>query len=558
MPENKKIIINFITSNAGKVKTMQNHIEKYGFSVVQTNLSFIEPQAKSVEAIALSKAMQAFKALKQPVVVEDSSFHIDALNGFPGPYIKYMLETIGVEGILDLTKNIKDRSCSFMSVLAYIDSDGVPRTFTQRGDVGTLATEIDTTPNDEAWSDLWKVFIPLGYTKPLTGLKKNERTILWKKWESESVFTQFAEWLHGKTKPIKSEDDARLLVSDFEFPIPRERIAIRPRPHGQHKLVIYDRRTKKITHHKFDDIGTLLPKGTVIVINNSKVVKAALRKIVDDGTYLHVMYPSHPDLNEVFTLCPWKPAVGETIDIKGGKYMVQGAPVENRDIRIGKLIPNDQAIKTLPEFLEKNGSIPIPIYVNSERMPDDRDKRDYQNCYARVPGSIECPTAGLHFYPKLMEDLKGEGIDFIEVTLHIGYGTWKSFKTKYADEHDMDAEEIIVSGKSLEKLIKAKKQKRPILAVGTSSVRTLESIADEILNGHAPKGGIHRETNLFIYPGYKPKIVNMLLTNFSYPRTPIMALAAAFSELRPLKKIFREALDNDYLFYTYGDAILIR
>lgn len=553
----KKITINFVTNNEGKVKTMQSHIQKYGFDVIQTKLALVEPQAANAEAVALSKAMQAFKVLKQPVVVEDSSFHIDELKGFPGPYIKYVLQTLGVEGLLKLTEHLKKRTCRFTSALAYIDSDGVPRTFVQKGDAGALAKKIDNTPDDEAWSDLWRIFIPAGCKKPLTGLSKKNREKLWKKWSKESVFTQFAGWLEERTQPDSKSNKNRFLSSDFEFPIPRERIAIRPRPHGQHKLIVYNRKTKKISHHKFEEIADLLPKETVIVINNSKVVKAALRKKVEDGTYLHVMYPSHSSLDEVYTLCPWKPAVGEVIEVNGGKYVIEDAPVENRDIRVGKLIPNDLTIKTLPQFLRKYGSIPIPIYVNSERLPDNLDKRDYQNCYAKVPGSIECPTAGLHFYPKLISEMKKKGFEFVEVTLHIGYGTWKSFKTKYIEEHDMDSEEMIVSQAAIKKLRDAKRAKKPILAVGTSSVRTLESIEKEVSGKIDTPNEVHRDTNLFIYPGTKLKVSDILLTNFAYPRTPIMALAAAFSGLKPLKNIFTEALQRDYLFYTYGDSILI-
>lgn len=554
-----RLKINFVTGNAGKVVTMQKHVSKYGFEVVQTKLSLVEPQANNAEAVALSKAMQAFKILKESVIVEDSAFHIDELKGFPGPYIKYMMQTIGAEGILNIAKNLKNRTCRFTNAMAYIDSDGVPRTFIEKGDAGTLSESMDHTPDDEAWSDLWRIFVPNGYKKPLTGLSKEERDDLTEKWKKSSVFNQFAEWLHEKSVLAKRKDSkGRLMSVDFEFPIPRERIAIRPRPIGQHKLIMLDRTNKQISDHSFDNIGKVLPKNTVIVMNNSKVVKAALRKRVDDGTYLHVMYPSHPSLDEVYTLCPWKPNIDETIEINGGTYEVRGTPVANRDIRVGKLIPTDKTITNLPDFLEKHGSLPIPIYVNSERLPDEKDKRDYQNCYAKVPGSIECPTAGLHFHPKLIKSLKKQGVEFVEITLHIGYGTWKSFKTKYIDEHDMDSEELIVSEKALKQLIEAKKKGKPILAVGTSSTRTIESIANEILSGKIIKGGIHKETDLFIYPGYKLKIATMLLTNFAYPRTPIMALAAAFSGLTNLKKIFTAALNGDYLFYTYGDSILIK
>lgn len=196
----KNSVINFVTGNSGKVRTMQKHIGKYGFKIIQKELPLVEPQAKTSEEIALSKAMQAFKILKQPVVVEDSSFHIDELSGFPGPYIKYTLQTLGVKGLLKLSEKLKKRSCSFISVLAYIDSDGVPRTFVHKGDSGILSKKIDRTDSNEAWSDLWRIFIPSGYKKTLSALTKSEKSSLWKKWEAESVFTQFSDWIKENEK----------------------------------------------------------------------------------------------------------------------------------------------------------------------------------------------------------------------------------------------------------------------------------------------------------------------------------------------------------------------
>lgn len=189
----QKRVINFVTGNAGKVKSIQEHIGPFGFEVKQTKLSLVESQADTAEAIALSKAEQAFKILKEPVIVEDSSFHIDELHGFPGPYIKYTLQTLGIKGLLKLAEPLKDRTCRFTSVLAYIDSDGVPRTFIDTGDAGILAKEIDTTPCEEAWSDLWRVFIPAGANKPLSALSGKEREAIWDKWKASSAFTQFSE-----------------------------------------------------------------------------------------------------------------------------------------------------------------------------------------------------------------------------------------------------------------------------------------------------------------------------------------------------------------------------
>lgn len=554
----------FVTGNEGKVKSIKEHLVGFDVEIIQKKLPLIEPQESSIEAVAISKATQAFNILKQPVIVEDSAFFIDALPGFPGLYSKFILKTIGAEGILKLMEGVLNRSCRFTSVLAYIDSSGVPRTFIDEGDAGTLTNEIDQTPCEEAWSDLWRIFTPKDETKPLTALSGEERKRVWDEWKTHSTFMKFALWLKEHSvkaafEPSPETDETgRLLSNAFEFPIPREKIALRPRPHGQHKLLVYDRVSREITHHQFEDLGNLLPKGSVIVVNNSRVVKAALRKPVDDGTYLHVMYPNHESLNEVYTLCPWKPPVGEKVFVNGGYYEVKGAPIPNRDVRVGVLVPDDKNIKNLPEFLDRFGSLPIPIYINSERPPDSADNRDYQNCYAKVPGSIECPTAGLHFYPELMDSLKKQGLEFVEITLHIGYGTWKSLKAKYIDEHEMDPEEMVVTPEAFNRLIEVKKENRPLLAVGTSGVRTLETIAPEVLRGEKISAPITKETSLYIHPPYDFKLADMLLTNFAYPRTPIMVLPATFIGLGELKRIYQEALAHDYLFYTYGDSILIK
>ena len=187
--------INIVTGNHGKVKLAQNHIAPLGFEAVQVDLPLVEPQANSVEAVALSKAAQAFNLLHEPLVVEDSGFYINDLSGFPGPYTKYVIETIGVAGLLRLAAPLTSRLCGFLSVLVFVDQDGAPHTFVDTADAGILAAEIDQTPCDDSWSDLWRIFIPVGYSKPLSAFTNIEHTALWQKWESRSVYQQFAEWL---------------------------------------------------------------------------------------------------------------------------------------------------------------------------------------------------------------------------------------------------------------------------------------------------------------------------------------------------------------------------
>ncbi len=194
------MVINFITGNAGKFVSMKEHVSKYGFEVKQTTLPIIEPQADTPEEVSLSKAKQAYELLHEPVAVEDSSFHIDALHGFPGPYIKYVMQTIGVDGILKVTETITERTCRFTSVLTFIDADGTVQQFVQKDDAGTLATKKDETPMEQAWSDLWRIFIPAGYSKPLSGLSAEENRQVNEDWQKVSTFTQFAKWLHENKK----------------------------------------------------------------------------------------------------------------------------------------------------------------------------------------------------------------------------------------------------------------------------------------------------------------------------------------------------------------------
>lgn len=164
--------------------------------VKQIKLALIEPQADSVEEIVISKAQQAFEILKSPLVVEDSSFGIDELNGFPGPYIKYVLQTVGIDGLLRLTSGLSSRRCRFISALAYVNAAGKIKVFSEQGDAGMLAQRIAPTNIQESWSDLWRIFIPNGASKPLSELKGLERDKIWAKWQERSNFGKLGAWLN--------------------------------------------------------------------------------------------------------------------------------------------------------------------------------------------------------------------------------------------------------------------------------------------------------------------------------------------------------------------------
>lgn len=194
--------ITFVSTNRGKAKVLEQCLATVGYQLERLELPIIEPQGSTLEAVALDKARQAFAYFEEPCVVEDSGLCVDSLAGFPGPVTKYMLETIGVPGLLQLAKAHVSRSCRFVGALVYVDEDGTPHTFVDRQAVGTLALEADGTRNADAWSALWNVFIPEGASQPVSALPPAERDALWARWQTHSVYAQFARWLSQREVPI--------------------------------------------------------------------------------------------------------------------------------------------------------------------------------------------------------------------------------------------------------------------------------------------------------------------------------------------------------------------
>ncbi len=553
--------ITFVTGNAGKFATAREHLASLGVELEHVMLDLDEIQSSSVQEVALHKAQQAFRVLRRPVIIEDSGFYIDELNGFPGPSVKFVIKALGAEGIARLADQTATRRCHFQGVLVYIDAHGVPRTFIDEGDGGTIAEKPTADPQPGSWSALWDVFIPTGCTEPLSALRDDERVHVFDGWAKQSVFTQFGEWLGRKRRLADASQvgNGRLRSAHLNFEFPADRIASRPRPKGQDLLLVVDRASGALEHRRFAELPRLLPPRSLLVVNNSRVVKAALRRTLDDGTYLHIVSPFQKDLSNVTCLCPWKPAVGSSIMVNGGRFIVEGSPEDGRDLRQGRLVPDSPSVTTLQAFMERYGEVPIPIYVNAQREPDEADVIDYQNVYASSPGSVACATAGLHLHDDLLVELRRAGHDVAQVTLHIGYGTWKSLATEYVDEHDMDAEFCEMSTQTLATVRAAKAEGRPVVAVGTSSVRTLETFASEILSSGLAEE-LRRETKLFIAPPFNFGVVNHMITNFAYPQTPIMALTAAFAgSTELLFGAYQEAVGNgDYLFFSYGDGIFLR
>ncbi len=196
--------IKFVSTNRGKAKVLAECLAAVGAELQRIELPIIEPQGSTLEAVALDKARQAFSMIEEPLVVEDSGLCVDGLAGFPGPVTKFMLETIGVAGLLRLANGLPSRTCRFVGALVYVDEDGVTHTFVDKQGVGTLALEVDGTRCAEAWSTTWNVFIPEGASKPLSALSPAERNAQFARWQAHSVYAQFAQWLsrRGARGPV--------------------------------------------------------------------------------------------------------------------------------------------------------------------------------------------------------------------------------------------------------------------------------------------------------------------------------------------------------------------
>lgn len=187
--------IRFISSNRAKTKVLTQCLSETDFEIDRIDLPLIEPQASTLEAVAMDKARQAFAMIREPLLVEDSGLCVDGLATFPGPCTKYMLETIGVAGLLRLATGLPARTCRFVGAMVYVDADGTTQTFIDKQSVGTLAMEVDGTRCPDAWSSLWNIFIPEGATKTLSAMSQVERDALFARWQSHSVYAQFARWL---------------------------------------------------------------------------------------------------------------------------------------------------------------------------------------------------------------------------------------------------------------------------------------------------------------------------------------------------------------------------
>lgn len=345
----------------------------------------------------------------------------------------------------------------------------------------------------------------------------------------------------------------------FSFDLPEELIAQHPaEERGTSRLMRVQRHSQSISHHSIQDLPDLLPKNAVVVMNNSRVRKARIYATTAHGGQVEFLLLEQRSPNR------WKAMVSKAKKQKPGRTYTFPGDIQaeiisqEEEFRIVEFAP---AIDD--EYLDTYGHMPLPPYIRRQDTAEDSGR--YQTVYASQTGSVAAPTAGLHLTDKILEVLAERGIELAHVTLHVGIGTFLPIRTEDVESHKMHTEHYAVPAETAAAVNRAKREGRPVCAVGTTSVRTLESA----WNPRGGTGGSTGElqagegsTDLYIYPGYQFKVVDQMLTNFHTPESSLLVMVSAFAgkdfgkEL--IERAYNTAIQNRYRFFSYGDAMLIQ
>ncbi|WP_066646596.1 tRNA preQ1(34) S-adenosylmethionine ribosyltransferase-isomerase QueA [Christensenella timonensis] len=336
-------------------------------------------------------------------------------------------------------------------------------------------------------------------------------------------------------------------TSDFDYDLPEELIAqtpIEPRDHS--RLLVYDRLSKKVEHKHFYDVADYLKAGDVLVVNETKVIPARL-------------YGKKRETGTDFEFLLLKRSALDTWDVimRPGKKLKPGGYVDFGDDLCAKLLckKEDGVCEVAFEYegvfedvLERYGNMPLPPYITQRLEKKER----YQTVYAKEDGSAAAPTAGLHFTPALLKKLEDKGVILVKILLHVGLGTFRPMKEETVENHVMHSEYYSVSEDAARAINAAKREGRRVIAVGTTSVRTLESAARD---GLVQAGSA--DTDIFIYPGYAWQVVDALITNFHLPKSTLVMLVSAFCGREETLDLYQQAVEMKYRFFSFGDSMLI-
>lgn len=339
-------------------------------------------------------------------------------------------------------------------------------------------------------------------------------------------------------------------VKDFYFDLPQEQIAQDPlEDRSASKLLVLDKNTGEFTHRVFRDIVDYLKPGDCLVLNNTKVIPARLYG-EKEGTQAKIeillLKRKENDIWETLVKPGKKAKPGTRILFGGGLLVGEVIDVVEEGNRLIKFTYDG----IFEEILDQLGQMPLPPYITHQLQ----DKNRYQTVYAKYDGSAAAPTAGLHFTPELLRQVKDMGVEIAEVTLHVGLGTFRPVKVENVLEHHMHSEFYQIDEEAAEKINRTKENGGRIICVGTTSCRTIESAADE--SGHIrPCSGW---TDIFIYPGYRFKILDCLITNFHLPESTLLMLVSALAGREHVLAAYEEAVKENYRFFSFGDAMLIQ
>lgn len=333
----------------------------------------------------------------------------------------------------------------------------------------------------------------------------------------------------------------------YYYDLPEELIAQTPlEPRDSSRLLVYDRKTGQIEHKIFHDIIDYLNAGDVLVVNNTRVLPARIYGYKDTGAKIEILLQKRNDLTN------WEAIARPTKRLKVGTVLTFSEHLKCTVKEIGDYgcVKIEFAFDGVFEHrLSEVGSMPLPPYIK-EKL---KDKERYQTVYSKVEGSSAAPTAGLHFTPQLLQKIRDKGVEIVEVLLHVGLGTFRPVKEDNILKHEMHSEFFVMSEENAERLNKAKSEGRRIIAVGTTSVRVLESACE---NGKFLP--MKKETQIFIYPSYKFKAVDALITNFHLPESTLIMLVSAFIGRDETMRVYETAVKEKYRFFSFGDACFFK
>jgi len=342
-----------------------------------------------------------------------------------------------------------------------------------------------------------------------------------------------------------------MLISEFDYDLPAELIAQNPLEKREHsRMLLVNRSQKKFQDEQFFNLPKFLRKDDVIVLNNTKVFPARLFGTSETGAKVELFLVREIE-NQT-----WETLGRPAKRLKTGKKIFFG---ENLSAEVlektdeGRVIVRFETAENFNDILDQIGQTPLPPYIKREDGKLDKDRERYQTVFAKNRGAIAAPTAGLHFTPEILDELKNLGVTIAEITLHVGYGTFEPVRVSDLSEHRVLPERCEISIETAEILNRAKAENKRIIAVGTTTTRALESAVDE--TGKLSAG--ERFADLTITPDYKFKLINGLLTNFHLPQSSLLVLVSTFAGYDLMMKAYRHAVASKYRFYSYGDCMLI-